>query len=354
MTDRRPLRVGFHGAGFITFAHRWLLHHSGTPHQLVAVHDPDAVRAEQFAATSGAAIVDEAGLVEASDVVFVCTWTSEHPRLVAAAAAAGRAVFCEKPLAVDTARAERMIATVEAAGVANHVGLILRSLPAYVLARHLLADERSGEVMTVNLSDDQFLPVQGRYASTWRADPARAGRGALLEHSIHDVDVLTWLLGPITTVSATIREFHGLARIDDATVVRMEFASGALGTLTTVWHDQLERPNMRRLEVLCRRLHLELRGDTDAVLRWRFTGEEEHVLTGVELAEAARSIGGETAGPLVAFGAGHAFNPLTRFLEAAGDGGPSPVPFAEAIEAHRLVELMYRSADEGGRTVSAP
>ena len=125
-----------------------------------------------------------------------------------------------------------------------------------MLARHLLADERAGRVMTATLTDDQFLPVQGRYASTWRADPRRAGRGALLEHSIHDVDVLTWLLGPVTAVSAVARERHGLDRIDDATVGWLEFTSGALGTLTTVWHDQLERPNMRRLEVLCERLHM--------------------------------------------------------------------------------------------------
>ena len=108
----RPLRVGFHGAGFISLAHRWLLAHSGVAHELVAVHDPDAGRAARFAEQTGAAVVGEAELVAATDVVFVCTWTSEHPRLVAAAAAAGRAVFCEKPLAVDAAGADRMIADV--------------------------------------------------------------------------------------------------------------------------------------------------------------------------------------------------------------------------------------------------
>ncbi len=343
------LRVGFHGAGFISVIHRWLLEHSGIDHAVVAVHDPDPERARRLAEQTGATASSEAGLVELVDVVFVCTWTSEHPRLVAAAADAGRAVFCEKPLAVDALRSEEMIDVVETAGVVNQVGLILRNLPGYVLARHLLHDPRAGRVMTVELSDDQFIPIQGRYDSTWRADPARAGRGALLEHSIHDVDVLAWLLGPVTTVSAVSREFHGLARIDDATVARLEFASGALGSLTTVWHEMLERPNMRRVEVLCERLHVAVEGDSEAVVRWRFAGEEPNELTGTALADAACAVGGEAAGPLVPFGRGHVFNPLTGFLQAVEDGGSSPLPFAEALPAHRLVDAMYASADDGGQ-----
>ena len=348
------LRIGFHGAGFISVAHRWLLEHSGVPHELVAIHDPDATRSAAFAAATGATAVDEADLPEVVDAVFVCAWTSEHARLVAGAAAAGRAVFCEKPLAMDAEQSDQMIATVDEAGVVNQVGLILRFLPAYWLAKRLLADERAGRVMSANLCDDQFLPIQGRYESTWRVDPARAGRGALLEHSIHDVDVLRWLCGPVTAVSAMSREVRGRPRIDDVTVAWLDFANGALGTLTTVWHDMLERPNMRRLDVVCERLHLAVEGDSDAVLRWRFAGEDEHVVSGAALADAARTAGGDEAGPLVPFGAGHAFNPLTRFLEAARDGGASPLPFGEAAAAHHLVDAMYVSADEGGRVVSEP
>ena len=345
------LRVGFHGAGFITRAHRWLLERSGVPNELTAVHDPDADRAARFAEQTGAAAVGENALVELADVVFVCTWTSEHPRLVADAAARRRAVFCEKPLAVNASLVDQMVATVERAEVVNQVGLILRFLPGYVMVRHLLGDERTGAVMTVNLSDDQYLPTQGQYASTWRADPQRAGRGALLEHSIHDVDVLHWIFGPVRSVSAVARQHHGLARIDDATVARLEFESGAVGTLTTVWHDLLERPNMRRLEVLCERLYVSLEGDSDAVVRWRFAGEDEHRLAGADLADAARAAGGEAAGPLVPFGNGHGFNPLTRFLEAVRDGASSPLPFAEAAVAHHLVDAMYQSAEQGGTVI---
>ena len=65
-------------------------------------------------------------------------------------------------------------------------------------------------------------------------------------------------------------------------------------------------------------------------------------------ADAACAAGGEAAGPLVPFGAGHGFNPLTRFLEAARDGAPPPLPFAEAAAAHHLVDAMYRPPNMEG------
>ena len=86
-------------------------------------------------------------------------------------------MFCEKPLAVDAAAAERMVAGVEAAGVVNQVGLVLRFLPSFRWLRQLVHDERAGRVLAVVFRDDQYIPIQGHYGSTWRVDAARGGRG---------------------------------------------------------------------------------------------------------------------------------------------------------------------------------
>ncbi len=145
-------------------------------------------------------------MLDAVDAVYVCTWTSEHPRLVAAAAERGLAVFCEKPLATSLdGRSGDGRGQWRRAGVINQVGLVLRSSPAFLELKHQIDDPRSGRVQAAVLRDDQFLPVQGMYGSTWRADPAKAGAGTMLEHSIHDVDVLEWLLGPAVSVSARIQ-----------------------------------------------------------------------------------------------------------------------------------------------------
>jgi myo-inositol 2-dehydrogenase/D-chiro-inositol 1-dehydrogenase len=94
------VRVGFLGAGFIATHHGKSLRRSGADHVIAAVYDPDADRAASFAQASGAtAVSTEEAVLDAVDAVYVCAWTSEHPRLVAAAVQRGLPVFCEKPLA---------------------------------------------------------------------------------------------------------------------------------------------------------------------------------------------------------------------------------------------------------------
>jgi predicted dehydrogenase len=335
-----PIRLGFYGAGFIARLHTFSLAAAKVEHRIAAVHDPDAARARAFAAPFGAAVVGEDALLEQVDAVYVTTWTSEHPRLVEKAAARGKAVFCEKPLAVDAKLAAQMAAVVEKAGVPNQVGLVLRSLSPFRFVRHLLADARAGRVLAVVFRDDQYLPVGGQYGSDWRSDPARAGRGALLEHSIHDLDVLQWWLGPVRALSAVAREVHGLPRIDDVTVARLDFASGAVASLTSVWHDVLERASNRRIEIFCERLFVAVEGDLIGPVRWQFTGEPEQCLEGPALREALRARGDDV------------INPATSFLTAVRDGGRADPDFAAALPAHRLADALYASADAGGRPLT--
>src|ERR1043165_2069122 len=103
------LRVGFLGAGLIATYHSKSLRRCGAPIRRAGVFDPDPRRAASFAAASGHTVMDgEDDVIDSCDAVYVCTWTSEHLRQVEKAAARGRAVFCEKPLAFDVPTAERM------------------------------------------------------------------------------------------------------------------------------------------------------------------------------------------------------------------------------------------------------
>ena len=198
------------------------------------------------------AVVDDAdAVIDAADAVYVCTWTAAHPELVGRVAAAGRAVFCEKPLATTEAVARAMVGTVEAAGVVNQVGLVLRSVPGFALVRAMLRRPESGRLSTVVFRDDQDIPVGNVSGSTWRADRDKAGAGTLLEHSIHDVDLLRWLLGDPQRVSATVAERFGYAGIDDVAAVSFAFPDGVSAQLTSVWHQVTARESSRRLEVFC-------------------------------------------------------------------------------------------------------
>lgn len=351
------IRVGFLGTGFIARTHSYFLKHTTVDRRIVAVHDVDRERAQAFADRVGAEVAtSEDDVLDQVDAVFVTTWTSEHERLVAAAAERGVAVFCEKPLAVDAPTAQRMVDAVEAAGVVNQVGLVLRFVPQFLFARRLLADPRAGRVMAVPFRDDQFIPIQSYYGSTWRVDPARCGRGALLEHSIHDVDVLTWMCGPIANVSGVVRELHGYPRIDDVAMARIDFADGAVASLTSIWHDIVDRPSQRSIEIFCENLHIVMDGSPEGPITWQFTGEPVESLQGEALARACLEPGGPDAASLraddiVVIPGGAIFNPITSFLRALRDGTPPPLPLSVAMPAHVAVDAIYVSADAGGAVV---
>ena len=183
------------------------------------------------------------------DVVWVCTWTAAHLEAVEAAVDAGLPVFCEKPLGPDLASAERVAALLER--VPHQVGLVLRCV-ARVPARGRDHRERrvraaAGDV----LRDDQYFPIQGFYGSTWRKDVAQAGGGTLIEHSIHDIDVLHWLLGDPVSVSARTASRFGHPGIEDTAAVTFAFDDGSVAQLTSVWHQVLTRESGRHLEVFC-------------------------------------------------------------------------------------------------------
>jgi myo-inositol 2-dehydrogenase / D-chiro-inositol 1-dehydrogenase len=341
------VRVGFLGAGLIASLHAGGLQHAigrdGLDVAFAGVFDVDASRADAFAGRTGATVAaSEEAVFDSCDAVYVCTWTSEHERLVDEAARRGLAVFCEKPLSIDLAGATRMTAAVEAAGIVNQVGLVLRRSPAFKLLVHLVSQPESGRLLGVHFRDDQYLPVQGMYGSTWRADVARAGAGVLMEHSIHDVDLIDWISGGIESVRASVGTVHGIDGIEDVASVTFDLGAGASGTLFTVWHDILERPSTRRCEVFCERAMFTVDNDWWGPLGWQRTGGETAQLEGRELVRAV---------PPADRARGH--NPDAAFVEAVRTRTPAFPDFRTALRAHTIVDACYRSAAGGGEAVPA-
>lgn len=334
MSGPDPLRVGFLGAGFIATMHSKLLRAAGASIERAGVFDCDAERTQQFAAASGHRICGSEGeVLDTCDAVIVCTWTSEHRRLVEAAAARGLAVLCEKPLATTLADAQAMLACVGAAGIVNQVDLVLRFIPRWVMAAELTRNAEAGRLMAVVFRDDQYIPIQGQYASTWRADVTRAGAGVLLEHSVHDLDVLELIGGPITTVRAHTSNFHEIAGIEDVATAMFGFANGAHATLTTVWHDNLSRPSGRHVEIICERRVITLSGDDFAgPISWQDSDGATDSLQGDALDAAAA--------PLLTMGP----NPDVAFVRAAIDNTPAYPDFALAVRAQTIAHACYRSA----------
>jgi predicted dehydrogenase len=187
--------------------------------------------------------------------------------------------------------------------------------------------------------DDQYIPTQGMYRSSWRGDVTKAGAGTLLEHSIHDVDVLEWLIGPVESVAAQSAGFHGIDGIEDVVGASLRFEGGAIGSLTSVWHDVLARPSLRRLEVFCERAWFCVEGDWWGPLTFTKADGETGVLEREALFALAPSPDGEYSGQ---------GNPDGAFVRAAATGAAATPDFAAAVRAHELVDAMYRSATADG------
>jgi predicted dehydrogenase len=162
----------------------------------------------------------------------------------------------------------------------------------------------------------------------------------MLEHSIHDLDALEWLLGPVASVSARSSTFHDNPGIEDTVVVGMELVGGAQVSLTSVWHQLLERPSLRRLEVICEHAFFTLEHDVIGPVTWTRPGEHGE-LEGAELfAAVAERHDGRSP------------NQDAGFVDAAISGQPGHHPdFATALRAHVVVDGVYRSAAADGAPV---
>ncbi len=350
------IRIGLVGCGHIGTVHSFALRQLGdaglVDARVVGTFDTDHERAAGIARHHDARPYEQlAELLAEVDVVWVCTWTAAHLEAVCAAGEQSRAVFCEKPLAPTLADAERLAGVL--ARVPHQVGLVLRHAPVFRAAAELVADGKYGRPLTTVLRDDQYFPIQGFYASAWRADVDKAGGGTLLEHSIHDVDVLRWVLGPAAgepqEVAARTASMFGHPGIDDDTTVTFRYEDGSTATIVSVWHQILTRGSRRRLEVFCEDALLWADDDYLGPLHVETRNGEELVASPsppwVDRFEVAEAL----AKPLAQYA-----EPSKVFLDALARDGAGARGYPDAgiaIAAHRLVDRAYQSAAAGGRPV---
>jgi myo-inositol 2-dehydrogenase / D-chiro-inositol 1-dehydrogenase len=347
------VRIGFVGAGTIAWAHglalKAMIDGGVLDAAVTAVHDPRPRRAERFVealGAPGAAAVATADEVAArADAVFACTPTAAHRGAVDAAIGQGRAVFCEKPLDRDFARATSLVDAVSAAGIPAQCGLVLRSAPVFRSLRDLIDQGSLGEPMAAVFRDDQYFPNQGIYRSQWRADVAQAGGGCLIEHSIHDLDILRFCFGEVDRITASTANHAGHEAVEDLAAVSLSFASGLEAQLTSVWHEILSRGSTRRVEVFCRDGMVWLDDDFRGPLHVQTSdGTEVRLCPYPEWVDALPL--DDDAIPI------RAYVEADRAFVDALTTGTTPEPGLDvALAAHRLVDAAYRSAAHAGEPV---
>jgi predicted dehydrogenase len=145
------------------------------------------------------------------DVVEICVPNNLHAEIAIAAAKAGKAIICEKPLALNVAQAEEMVKAVEDAGVPTLVSFNYRRVPAVTLAKQLIDEGRLGKIFhyRANFLQDWTISTevpQGGMA-TWRLDVKAAGSGVTGDLLAHCLDTAMWHNGPVSEVCAMTETF---------------------------------------------------------------------------------------------------------------------------------------------------
>lgn len=194
--------IGVVGVGRIGRMHADLLARQVPGATLVAVHDADRAAAASVGARVCA--LDELLADPAVDAVAICSSTETHADLIVAAAKAGKAIFCEKPISLDLEEVDRALAAVDAAGVPFQIGFNRRFDPAH----HAVHEA----VQRGDVGDPQLVRISSRDPAPPPMDYVRGSGGIFLDMTIHDFDMARYVTG-----SEVVEVFaRGAVRIDPA------------------------------------------------------------------------------------------------------------------------------------------
>ncbi|MDB4899598.1 MAG: hypothetical protein JWN53_1406 [Gemmatimonadetes bacterium] len=237
------VRWGLVGAGDIAQKRVAAALVGATRSRLVAVARRDAARAEAFARHVGAARwhADWRDLVrdDEIDAVYVATPVALHAPITSAAAAAGKHVLCEKPMALDVAECDRMIAAAERGGVQLGVAYYRHLYPIVRRIGELLRDGAIGAPVMAQLDAFERFDPPPDHPRAWLLDPAMSGGGPMFDFGCHRIEVLLALFGDVLEVSGMQANALFARAVEDAAVAVLRFSPGPIG-IVTVAHAAAE------------------------------------------------------------------------------------------------------------------
>jgi predicted dehydrogenase len=313
---------------------------------LVACTDFKPELAEKFAADHGCkayATLDE--MLADPDVaaVSVCSPSGAHRDPAVAAANAGKHLVVEKPLEVTTAKCDEIIAAVDKAGVKLAVTFQSRFHQSSQLIKNAVDQGRFGKV-TMGDAYVKWYRSQEYYDSgAWRGTWALDGGGALMNQAIHSVDLLLWLMGPVTEISAMTGTLtHERIEVEDVAVANVKFASGALGVIeatTTAFPGAL-----KRIEVCGEKGTAVL--EEEDIHTWQFADETEQDEQIRQSMVGKTDTGGGASDPSAISHHGHTMV-FEDFIRAIQN---DTSPMTDGPEGRRSVEAIcaiYESAKTG-------
>jgi predicted dehydrogenase len=370
MPDKRVLKVGLIGYKFMGKAHsnawrqapRFFESGAGVELRTLCGRDKAGVRraAKQLGweqiETDWRRVVSDPGI----DIVDICSPNDSHCEIAIAAARAGKAILCEKPLALTVAEAERMTRAVAKSGVVSMVCHNYRRIPAIALARQIIERGELG---------DRIFHCRGRYAQDWIVDPkfplvwrlqsGSAGSGTLGDIFSHIADLSRYLVGELAEISAAMETFVkqrpqpgtrrlGRVTVDDAVTAIGRFRNGALFSLEATRFAP-GRKNSITLEINGSGGSIYF--DFEEMNRLKFFSnrdpEGRQGFRDILVTEPNHPYMEKWWPPGHLIGYEHTFvHTIADFVEAVASGKRVQPDFADALRTQRVLDAVARSADK--------
>ena len=297
------------------------------------------------------------------DVIDIGSPNNTHVEIALAAADAGKWILCEKPLAMDSAEARKMVEAVEKAKVPNFVWFNYRRVPAIALAKQIIDENRLGRVFhyrATYLQDwtiSPELPQGGE--GLWRLDADVAGSGVTGDLISHSVDTALWLNGPIDTLTATTETFikerihqeTGKVQkvtIDDACLFLARFGNGSLATFESTRYAR-GRKNKNMFEINGEKASIYFDLEDPHRLQFFDHGDPSHLAgwRNIHVTNFEHPYHKNWWVPGTTIGYEHTFiNALADFLKGVETGKPAQPDFRDALKTQLVLDAVLKSAKE--------
>ncbi|HAR64597.1 MAG TPA: oxidoreductase [Lentisphaeria bacterium] len=346
------MRFGIIGAGAIGAIHAEAIA-AMTGGELIGVAGRSAERAVAFAEKHGIRgfqTVAELLACADVDIVTIATPSGAHFEPSMAAIKAGKHVLIEKPLEITIERIDTMIAAAAKHGVTLAAILNRRFTPATSAAKKAADAGRFGKLTSASVYVKWYRSQAYYDSAAWRGTWALDGGGALMNQSIHGIDQLLHLAGPVDSVQAhTACIAHQNIEVEDLAVATLKFKSGALGVVegtTCAWSTH---GHPARIQLGGTEGSVFLADDT--LEAWTFMHEQPEDAEIREALLTGRAAGIGAAEPGAIDSDQHRQN-FEHVVQAIDEGRMPATSGAEARKAVALICAIYESARNGGSTVT--
>jgi predicted dehydrogenase len=330
------IRIALVGSGSIADTHLGALLEIPQA-KVVGVYSRTEEKARKAAARAGGdATTDWRALVRRPDVdlVDVVTSSGSHFEIALEALRAGKHVLVEKPMAMTSDEADRLAQAAAAKGATLSVISQRRFEEQHVAVKRLLDEGALGKLLLVEVSCPYYRTQAYYDSADWRGKIATDG-GALMNQSIHSVDLLLWFGGPATSLSArTATQTHRM-EAEDLALVLVSFRNGAFGTIMASTSIQPGFPPC--LNLYGEKGTIKIEGST--ITHWTVPGREKPE-------SGARPASAGVADPKLASFAHHKAQ-ILDVLGAIAEKRPPAVTADDGRRAVALVEAVYKSSATG-------